>query len=82
MSLIGTPLKGPSPTIGHELWGRAHVGYSENFGMIEHSKIYIFVYKSSCVTSQPFVDEMPVFLQTLYSRFLAQIFYSTMLLPA
>ena len=39
------PLKEPLPTIGHELWGRAHVGYSGNFGMTEHSKIYISVYK-------------------------------------
>ena len=34
------------------------------------------------VTSQPFVNEMPVFLQALYSRFLAQISSLTMLLPA
>ena len=37
---------------------------------------------SESVISQPFVNEMPVFLQTLYSRFLAQIPPLTMLLPA
>ena len=42
------PSKDPLPTIGHELWGRAHVGYSENFEMTEHSKIYISVYKGIC----------------------------------
>ena len=44
-SLALPPSKDPLLTIGHELWGRAHVGYSENFGMTEHSKIYISVYK-------------------------------------
>ena len=60
---------------------RAHVGYSGNFEMTEHSK-YTFLYiKVQVWHHSPLLMKCQCFCTTLYSRFLAQIPPLTMLLP-